>query len=135
MFRILPLLLAGAAIAVPVATVPPAFAQGQVRSLSETDRAQGAAAHPKLVAQYGGAYNGPQAAFVRRVGQRIAVESGLSNKGSDFTVTMLDSPVENAFAIPGGYICMRSATSRRVILPAATSGRRSGPSWRQGRAS
>jgi predicted Zn-dependent protease len=104
MFRILPLLLAGAAIAVPVATVPPAFAQGQVRSLSETDRAQGAAAHPKLVAQYGGAYNGPQAAFVRRVGQRIAVESGLSNKGSDFTVTMLDSPVENAFAIPGGYI-------------------------------
>lgn len=99
----LPLMLAGAAIVAPVGTVHQAPAQ-EVRSLSETDRAQGAAAHPKLVAQYGGAYNGPQAAFVRRVGQRIAVESGLSNKGSDFTVTLLDSPVENAFAIPGGYI-------------------------------
>ena len=62
------------------------------------------AANPKLIAEFGGAYTGPQAAFVERVGRRVAVRSGLSNAGADFTVTTLDSPVENAFAIPGGYI-------------------------------
>ncbi|GAA3259479.1 hypothetical protein GCM10020258_21320 [Sphingomonas yabuuchiae] len=56
------------------------------------------------MAQYGGRYTGPQAAFVERVGKRVAVQSGLSNAQGDFTVTTLNSPVENAFAIPGGYI-------------------------------
>lgn len=74
------------------------------RIISAADRQQGAAAHPKLVAEFGGAYRGPQAAYVGRVGRRVAVQSGLSSSGSDFTVTLLDSPVENAFAIPGGYI-------------------------------
>ncbi|WP_093666422.1 M48 family metalloprotease [Sphingomonas gellani] len=85
----------------------PAFAQqGQstVRSISASDKQQGAAANPQLIAQFGGAYRGPQAAFVERVGKRVAVQSGLSNASGDFTVTTLDSPVENAFAIPGGYI-------------------------------
>lgn len=76
----------------------------QTRSISASDRAQGAQANPQLVAEYGGAYTGPQAAFVERVGKRVAVQSGLSNAGSDFTVTTLNSPVENAFAIPGGYV-------------------------------
>lgn len=73
-------------------------------SISASDKAQGAKAHPELLAQYGGAYAGPQADYVRRVGQRIAVQSGLSNAQSDFTVTLLNSPVDNAFAIPGGYV-------------------------------
>ena len=38
------------------------------------------------------------------VGKRIAVQSRLSNSQGDFTVTLLNSPVENAFAIPGGYV-------------------------------
>jgi len=74
------------------------------RSISASDKAQGAQANPQLVAQYGGRYTGPQAAFVERVGKRVAVQSGLSNAQGDFTVTTLNSPVENAFAIPGGYI-------------------------------
>lgn len=86
------------------AAAAPAAAQTPVRSISQTDRAQGAQAHPQLLAEFGGAYAGPQAKFVERVGKRVAVQSGLSNAGSDFTVTLLDSPVENAFAIPGGYI-------------------------------
>jgi predicted Zn-dependent protease len=47
---------------------------------------------------------GPTADYVARVGRRIAVQSGLSDSERDFTVTLLDSPVENAFAIPGGYV-------------------------------
>jgi predicted Zn-dependent protease len=73
-------------------------------SISASDKAQGAQAHPELLKQYGGAYPGKQADYVRRVGQRIAVQSGLSNAQSDFTVTLLNSPVDNAFAIPGGYV-------------------------------
>lgn len=89
------------ALVAPVAT--PAIAQ-QARSISASDKAQGAQANPQLVAQYGGRYTGPQAAFVERVGKLVAVQSGLSNAQGDFTVTTLNSPVENAFAIPGGYI-------------------------------
>lgn len=94
-------LLASVALAAPL----PAIAQrGEARGISASDRQQGETAHPKLVAEFGGAYTGRQSAFVERVGRRVAVESGLSNAGSDFVVTTLNSPVENAFAIPGGYI-------------------------------
>ena len=73
-------------------------------SITASERKQGSDAHPELVQEFGGTYAGPQAAYVGRVGQAIAVQSGLSNARSDFTVTLLNSPVNNAFAIPGGYI-------------------------------
>ena len=82
----------------------PAALVAQARSISESDRAAGAQAHPQLLAQYGGAYRGPQAAYVERVARRVATQSGLSNAPGDWTVTLLNSPVENAFAIPGGYV-------------------------------
>ena len=83
----------------------PADAQsGGSRAISTSDKQQGAQAHPQLLAEFGGAYDGPQAAYVSSVGKRIAVQSGLSNSQSDFTVTLLNSPVNNAFAIPGGYV-------------------------------
>lgn len=73
-------------------------------SISPAERKQGDEYHPQLMAEFGGAYTGPQAAYVTRVGQGIAVQSGLSNARTDFTVTLLNSPVNNAFAIPGGYV-------------------------------
>lgn len=73
-------------------------------SISASDRKQGNDAHPQLMAEFGGAYSGPQASYVNRIGQNIAVQSGLSRSPSDFTVTLLNSPVNNAFAIPGGYV-------------------------------
>lgn len=76
----------------------------QAPGLSEADRRQGASANPQLVAQFGGEYKGPQAAYVRRVGQRIAMQSGLATRPDDYTVTLLNSNVNNAFAIPGGYV-------------------------------
>lgn len=88
------LLLAGTATSLPA----------QTRSISASDKAMGAQAHPQLMAQFGGAYRGEESATVERVGKRVAVQSGLSNAGGDFVVTLLDSPVENAFAIPGGYV-------------------------------
>ncbi len=74
------------------------------QAISAKDRATGSQAHPQLVAEFGGAFQGPQAAYVTRVGKRIAVESGLSNSQNDFTITLLNSNVNNAFAVPGGYV-------------------------------
>lgn len=85
------LLLAGAA---------PAQAPG----FSQSERAEGAKANPELTAAFGGAYQGPQAAYVRAVGQRIAAQSGLAARPTDYTVTLLNSNLPNAFAIPGGYV-------------------------------
>jgi predicted Zn-dependent protease len=74
------------------------------QAMTQGDRSQGAQAHPQLLEEFGGAYTGSQAAYVTRVGQKIAVHSGLSNSQGDFTITLLNSPVNNAFAIPGGYL-------------------------------
>ena len=73
-------------------------------SMTAQERQEGAKAHPQLLQEFGGTYQGPQAAYVSRVGQTIAVQSGLSNARQDFTVSLLDSPVNNAFAISGGYV-------------------------------
>lgn len=91
-------------------TAAPA-ASGAVQTISAADKAQGAKAHPQLVAEFGGAETGPQAAYVETIGKNIAVQSGLSNARGDFTVTLLNSPVNNAFAIPGGYIY----TTRQLV--------------------
>lgn len=85
-------------------TGSPATAQGTAQAISAADRKQGAEAHPQLLQEFGGAMTGPQAAYVETVGKNIAVQSGLSNARGDFTVTLLNSPVNNAFAIPGGYV-------------------------------
>ena len=77
---------------------------GEARSISAAEKQKGAEAHPQLLEEFGGAYAGPQVSYVVGVGQNIAVQSGLGNARSDFTVTLLNSPVNNAFAIPGGYV-------------------------------
>lgn len=74
------------------------------QAITASDRATGAKAHPQLLQEFGGLYKGPQADYVTRVGQRIALQSGLSNAQSDFTISLLNSSVNNAFAVPGGYV-------------------------------
>ncbi|MFC4291853.1 M48 family metalloprotease [Sphingorhabdus arenilitoris] len=74
------------------------------QAISQKEKQQGAEAHPQILNEFGGSYESPQTAYVVRVGKNIAVQSGLGNAQSDFTVSFLNSPVNNAFAIPGGYI-------------------------------
>ncbi|MFM7404780.1 MAG: M48 family metalloprotease [Erythrobacter sp.] len=73
-------------------------------SITQKEAQLGAQYHPTLLAEYGGAMTGPQAQYVEQLGKRIALQSGLSNAENAFTVTLLNSPVRNAFAVPGGYI-------------------------------
>jgi len=72
--------------------------------VTATERQQGAQAHKDILNEFGGAQTGPQADYVISVGKNIAVQSGLGNARDDFTVTLLNSSVNNAFAIPGGFV-------------------------------
>ena len=72
--------------------------------ITPTEAQQGAEFHPKLLAEFGGAMTGSQAQYVEQVGKNISVHSGLGNARQDFTVTLVNSSVNNAFAVPGGYV-------------------------------
>ncbi len=71
---------------------------------SAQEKKQGSEAHPEILKEFGGAYQAAQTAYVVGVGQNIAVQSGLASTKNEFTVTLLNSSVNNAFAIPGGYV-------------------------------
>ncbi|MFZ5608247.1 MAG: M48 family metalloprotease [Pseudomonadota bacterium] len=69
------------------------------------ERQIGLQQHPQLLQQFGGAYDEPRlAAYVATVGGRMAKNSELAN--DDFTFTLLNSKVVNAFALPGGFVYM-----------------------------
>nr|WP_294169859.1 M48 family metalloprotease [uncultured Sphingomonas sp.] len=79
-----------------------AAAQSGYRNLSPRYVQEAQQQHAELVAELGGAETGSRAAYVDQVGRRMAAQSGV-NPGS-FRFTTLNSAVENAFAVPGGYI-------------------------------
>ncbi len=93
-------LLAASALAV----VPASAQMSQPRYLSQRDVQEAAKQHPEVVAELGGAETGPRAAYVESVGRRVAAFSGTANAGQAYHFTTLNSAVENAFAVPGGYV-------------------------------
>lgn len=86
-------------------------ATAQSNQITAAEARQGAEAHPQLLQEFGGAMTGPQAQYVEQIGKNIAVRSSLSNARDAFTVSLLNSSVNNAFAIPGGYIY----TTRQLV--------------------
>lgn len=79
--------------------------------ITAAEAKQGGDYHPQLLAEFGGAMTGPEAAYVEQVGKNIAGYSGLGNARESFNVTLLNSSVNNAFAVPGGYIY----TTRQLV--------------------
>lgn len=98
--------IVGASLALASAGSGPVQAQSPrpVQPFSQAEKNEGAQSHSQILQEFGGVYYGPQAQYVASVGQGIAVQSGLSTARSDFTVTLLNSSVNNAFALPGGYV-------------------------------
>ena len=92
------LVTAAAVLAAPVAAV------AQQRYLNPRDVQEAQQQHQELVQEFGGAEVGPRANYVQGVGQRVASYSGVANPGQSFRFTALNSAVENAFAVPGGYV-------------------------------
>ncbi|HEX8225532.1 MAG TPA: M48 family metalloprotease [Allosphingosinicella sp.] len=82
----------------------PASAQGKTRSISTTTAATAARQHPQIVEEFGGEEPGARSAYVRQVGARVAAQTNIAGGGNAFRVTLLNSPVMNAFAVPGGYL-------------------------------
>ena len=81
------------------------------QQISQSDAQQGAEANVQILREFGGAMTGPQANYVEGIGKNIAVQSGLGNARDAFHVALLNSSVNNAFAIPGGYIY----TTRQLV--------------------
>ncbi len=70
---------------------------------AQDEAALGAREHEKIVPQFGGAYDNPALnAYARSVGGLLARTS--ESPDLKFTFTILDTPVVNAFALPGGYV-------------------------------
>jgi len=95
------LLLTATAVAFSPAALP---AQSSVRYLDQRQVAEAQKQHAELIAEFGGAETGPRGAYVEGVGRRVAAYSGIANAGAAFHFTTLNSAVENAFSVPGGYI-------------------------------
>ncbi|MGB0921328.1 MAG: M48 family metalloprotease [Alphaproteobacteria bacterium] len=82
----------------------PATGKNELSLMSPAQERQiGAREHPKILQAFGGVYDeGNGGLYVASVGGRLVANSEL--KGQPFRFTLLDSPVVNAFALPGGYV-------------------------------
>jgi predicted Zn-dependent protease len=97
-------LFTSAAVLALVATPLAADAQTKARALSRSSVSKAAQQHPQVVAEFGGEVTGRTADYVRSVGGRVASQANVQGGASAFRITTLNSPVMNAFAVPGGYL-------------------------------
>jgi predicted Zn-dependent protease len=87
------------AVTLALLALSPAAAIAQV--IKPADQAKAAREHPQILAQFGGAIEGPLGAYVTSIGNKTAVAAGQAGL-CKFTV--VNSDVVNAFAVPGCYI-------------------------------
>ncbi len=78
--------------------------QQRARALNPRDVAEAVRDHPAMVQELGGEETGPRANYVASVGHRVGAFSGLANSGQALRFTTLNSAVENALSVPGGYV-------------------------------
>jgi predicted Zn-dependent protease len=91
-------LSAAAVVSAPVAL----SAQTATRNLNARYVQEAQQQHPAIIQEYGGAETGARGAYVEGIGRRVVAYSGVNPAAYRFTT--LNSAVENAFAVPGGYI-------------------------------
>jgi len=84
--------------------ITPSSGQREISFMSEEDeRAIGSSEHPKIIKQFGGVYqNDTLQNYIESLGKFLVTTSESPNL--KFTFTILNSPIVNAFALPGGYI-------------------------------
>ncbi|WP_232314936.1 M48 family metalloprotease [Oceanibaculum pacificum] len=91
--------------ALPACSTNPATGEQQFAGLMspQQERQVGKEQHSQVMAQFGGPYDNQQVTgYVNRLGQSLAQHSEMPDLA--FTFTVLDSPIVNAFALPGGYV-------------------------------
>jgi len=83
--------------------VNPVTLQSEFNVVSEDRELNiGRQAHPQIIKQFGYYQNEELQRYVNEIGQKLAAASRRRDVIYHFTV--LDTPIENAFAVPGGYI-------------------------------
>ena len=83
--------------------VNPVTGERELTLLSESQEvALGSDADPSIVAQYGELNDPEILAYVQGIGERMVPVS--HRPDLDFTFRVLDDPIVNAFALPGGYV-------------------------------
>ena len=83
--------------------VNPVTLQSEFNVVSEERELNiGRQAHPQIIKQFGYYQNEELQRYVNQVGQKLASVSRRRDVTYHFAV--LDTPIENAFAVPGGYI-------------------------------
>ncbi len=92
------------ALAVVACTVNPATGEKQFTGLMPEGQESsiGASEHQKVHETYGDFIEGPIADYVNRIGQKVA--KGTERPDVQYKFHVIDSPIVNAFAVPGGYI-------------------------------
>ena len=82
----------------------PSTGQKELIIMSESEENTiGKSEHPKIIKEFGGAYNNEKLQnYVESIGNFLISTSELPNK--EFKFTILDTPMINAFALPGGYV-------------------------------
>jgi len=85
-------------------TAPMALALGLGSCLTPSQElALGEQQHPEVLKEMGGVYKEePVDGYVAMVGGRLAANSDMPNLS--YTFTVLDTPIVNAMALPGGYV-------------------------------
>lgn len=83
--------------------------QAQIFMSPEDAKKVGREEHPKILREFGGVYDDLETgAYVAGISGRIAGQSG--QPAGNFTFTVLNSPIVNAFALPGGYVYITRGT-------------------------
>ena len=90
-------------LAAATRAIAPAVAQ-RLHYLNPQDVAEAQRDNAALTQELGGAESGPRAAYVSAVGRRVGAYSGIAGPGQALHFTTLNSGIENAFSIPGGYV-------------------------------
>ncbi len=82
----------------------PATGENELNFMSEREEDEiGKSEHQKIIKQFGGEYKNKQLQnYVNSIGNFLVNTSELSDK--EFTFTILNTPIINAFALPGGYV-------------------------------
>ena len=90
-------------LVIAACTMNPATGERQLTLMSEAQEIQmGRQTHPEVLATFGPYDNLEWQAYIQELGASIAANSERPNL--DWTFTVLDDPVVNAMALPGGFI-------------------------------
>jgi predicted Zn-dependent protease len=105
-------------------TTNPATGKSILSLLSpQQEAALGAEAAPQFTEQFGGAVeNEALASYVRGIGEKMAKETESYFPDLPWEFTLLDSPVVNAFALPGGKVFFSRGLAEKLTTEAQMAG-------------